>query len=321
MNSKFGEKDSEVAVAFNNRNILLYLKESFHKLNTSGGGKKMKKSILLCAIFLIAFSLYSCKEDSNLITDFNTGDAPGGNAQSIMVDIDASNFVIVGEEVWQFDAECGATYFSSGTSQQKKGAANSQKCTFWSGGTLTQTGNAIPNPPGTVDPKTCWTLVSSNSSTTADVTVGITIAGESYMMNGKKDKYSFSLLNGGTSRIENLTVTLSGDAAQTDMPSHNIITGSSSNCSLGSMMYDGNAGQWGNIGKLLNNKTMSEILASGSQNPGCSALAIGVVDPVTYTLEEGSYTITVSGRIKGNDGSATQNFSGTAQFSVTGGCN
>jgi len=257
---------------------------------------------------------------------------PAQTAQSAMIAITGGgNFVVTSTEIWAFSPTCGGTYFTGGTPGQRKAAATNQKCTFWSGGTLVPGNNVTPDPTtNPVAPKTCWTRVSSSGGGTVPVCIGATIAGESFVLNNQfwpNGKYSFTLKNpDGSSRIENLKVELSGDASQVDYPGHMLELGDpfANNCLL-NFLYLGNAGQNGSIQSKLHTPTtlgaatMGDILNSDSfkpNNAGCPYTAIAHMDQVCYNLGPGSYTVTITGRIKGVDGNANLSFVGTAQITI-----
>jgi hypothetical protein len=172
--------------------------------------------------------------------------------------------------------------------------------------------------------------VSSSGGGTVPVCIGATIAGESFVLNNQfwpNGKYSFTLKNpDGSSRIENLKVELSGDASQVDYPGHMLELGDpfANNCLL-NFLYLGNAGQNGSIQSKLHTPTtlgaatMGDILNSDSfkpNNAGCPYTAIAHMDQVCYNLGPGSYTVTITGRIKGVDGNANLSFVGTAQITI-----
>lgn len=257
-------------------------------------------------------------------------------AQSVMIDIQgAGDFIIESDQTWQFDKACGANYFSAsgGTATQQANAkenfSHQQRCKFWNGsgdlvgGTQGPVTVTVASQPTTA--KTCWTLHSSSSGDNVDVGVNITIAGESFLLNKQfspNGKYSFTLKNSdGSSRIANLAVTLSGDASQVDNPGHTIVDGdaTNNNCLL-AFEYTGNAGTNGTAQTHLQDGTMGDILNSDStpkNDGGCGTTSIANVDPISYNLGVGSYTITVSGTVKGVDGNANLAFSGTAQVTIS----
>jgi len=252
---------------------------------------------------------------------------PAQTAQSAMIDIQgAGDFVVTNSEVWHFDQNLGANYFDAtgGTATQqanaKKNIAQQQRCTFWNGGTLVSGTEGpvtvTPKGDGVVAAKTAWVLSSSSGSSTVDVTVNITIAGESFVLSKQfwpNGKYSFTLTNpDGSSRIENLTVTLSGDASRTDNPNHTLVDGGAS------FEYTGNAGANGTAKSYLKDGKMGDILTGDSfKGNDLGPYSIAIVDPITYTLGPGNYTITVTGTIKGVDGNASLSFSGTATTTIS----
>jgi hypothetical protein len=299
----------------------------------------------------IALLVVSCSQDQtdpmqgNVVGNSNDGlsKTSAKTAQSAMIDIQGvGDFIIQGNEVWHFDQDCGATYFEAtggNTSQQenaKRNIAQQQRCKFWNGsgdlegGTEGQVTVTVVSQP--TEPKSCWFLQhSSGGNGTVDICPTITIAGESFLLSDKfspNGKYSFTLRNAdGSSRILNLTVTLSGDASQTDYPGHTLVDGNAlgNNCLL-DFLYLGDAGKNGTAQQYLHTSdalggaTMGSILNSDSFNKndaGCPYTTIGVVDPICYTLGAGSYTITVTGTIKGVDGNANLSFTGTGSVHIS----
>ncbi len=130
----------------------------------------------------------------------------------------------------------------------------------------------------------------------------------------------------GSSRILNLTVTLSGDASSVDYPTHTIVDGVATlnNCLL-DFLYFGNAGTNGTIKSKLHAPgylpaaTMGAILNSDSflpNNNGCPYTSIATAQQC-YSLGPGSYTVTVTGTVKGNDGNANLSFTGTSQVNIS----
>lgn len=295
----------------------------------------VKQTLAVGACLAVLFGLAPC-----------SALAAAKTAQSAMIDIQGGGDFIVSEnQVWHFDEDCGAGYFNAtgGTATQqanaKKNAAKQQKCKFWNG-----SGDLVGGTQGPVTvtvasqptiAQTCWELTSQTGGGPVEVCFDITIAGESVVLSSKfspKGKYSFTLLNPDlTSRIQNLTVTLSGDASQEDNPAHTIVLGDPLVDCLFDFDYLGDAGQNGTVQNLLHTSasgalggaTMGTILDGDSfknndtNKGGCAYTAIGVVDPICYRLEAGSYTVTVTGTIKGVDGNAKLNFTGTAQVNIS----
>lgn len=196
-----------------------------------------------------------------------------------------------------------------------------------------------------VSAQTAWELVSETGGL-VDVCVNITIAGES--VNVKKwdlcngPKYSFTLRNTGdttvSTRIVGLTVTLSDTDPDTadivNNPSHTLVDGDLTNNCLSDFNYYGNAGQNGKPGALgylhapgrLAAATMGNILDNDcfSKNgpapfSNCASTTKADVDPICYQLGDGSYTVTVSGTVKGVEGAASTNFAGTGSFCINAG--
>lgn len=223
------------------------------------------------------------------------------------------------------------------------GAVKTQKCIFLDGGTLsgstytktdqtiqgsgsskktwtfTYTYNVTPtaNP---VTAFTAWNYVGSTGDSTAHISIGAEIAGESVISSAKFDKkYSFSLRDDlGESRVTNLVVTVDG------IP-YNATSQLVENCpgclfgDPGSVdfAYTTNAGTNG-VASLLTDGDARTLLNSdsfaGNQNGGTDgrALAKAVMDAVEVALGPGDHTVTLTGSVKGN--TAT---SANVDFTVT----
>jgi hypothetical protein len=161
------------------------------------------------------------------------------------------------------------------------------------------------------------------------VTVNAEIAGESALQSSNAKlglKYSFSLLNGdGTSRVTNLILSLNGVPAATPLST---IVSNCPGCLAGApgaldFAYTTNAGSNGNV-SLLKDGDARTILNSdsfaGNNNGGAdgSALSMAIMDPVQFTLGEGSYSVTLTGLVKGNAASADLPFSVTKVITIIG---
>jgi hypothetical protein len=292
--------------------------------------------LALAALGLLLYGCEKINQDPTGVTSTDGSLAKAATtAQSAMIDIQGGgDFIIVSDEVWHFDQDCGAGYFSAtgGNANQqanaKKNLAQQQRCKFWNGsgdlvgGTQGPVTVTVVSQP-TVE-KTCWTLTDQTGGGPVQVCYDITIAGESFVLNNKfspNGKYSFTLRNADlTSRIQNLTVTLSGSANQVDYPGHTLVDGDGTNNCLLDFSYTGNAGTNGTAQSYLQNGTMGDILNSDSfskNDNGCPYTTIANVDQICYSLGVGSYTVTVTGTIKGVEGNASLNFSGTAQVNIS----
>lgn len=269
----------------------------------------------------------SALEETEALSAISVQDATASQtAQSIMVDMNVNAPVIEGEDVWTFDQGVGATYFTGGTEQQRRSVAQNQRCTFYNGGTLTSETlgggkNAVTITPNTnpVPAKTGWTL-SSSAPSSVPVTLDIVIAGQSVVVNKTKSKYSFTLTNSdGTSRIQNLKVEVTGQADQ--FPAHTILTNDENGTCLAGTLYVGNAGNFGNATSYLKtNMTLGDIIALNQYGSTavCGNAAIAQADQLVYQLGEGSYSIIVSGTVKGNGADLLpQSFSVTKTVTVS----
>jgi len=266
---------------------------------------------------------------------------PAQTAQSVMINVDgATNFVIDREKVWAFKKNTAETFFEGGTKSQRKQVAEDQMCTFWNGGTLVSAviGEITITPVAATNPvaaQTAWKTSTVSTGLDVDVNLDITIAGESFMKTKKWGKYSFTLKNpydpefpeADLSRITELKIELmEGEALlETIMPAHELIEGNDDNNCLLDFPYYGNAGfNAGSNGEdvlemlhmpgELDEATIGEILASDNFNKndgGCGNTCIGVVEPITFTLGKGKYTVVVTGKVKGNDGTVSLKFKGT----------
>ncbi|MBI2166405.1 MAG: hypothetical protein HYU29_08415 [Chloroflexi bacterium] len=169
-----------------------------------------------------------------------------------------------------------------------------------------------------VNPFTAWVLTSEDANL-AHVPIGAKIAGESVVQSSNSKvgtKYSFSLRNSdGTSRVTNLKLWL--NEVQVASPSSTI----SENCpgclpgapGAVDFTYFTNAGSKGTT-SLLKNGDARSILNSdsfkGNDDGGAdgTALAVALMTPVYLDLAAGSYTVTVTGTVKGNTGQVDISF-------------
>jgi len=183
-----------------------------------------------------------------------------------------------------------------------------------------------------VVPFTAWDLVSTTGPSTASITITAKIAGESVVQSTQfpsPGKFSFSLHNrDGSSRVTNLQLFVNGVLAAT--PGSTL----EENCpgclrgDLGAVdfSYATNAGSNG-VTSLLKDGDARTILNNdvfpGNDDGGADgrALARAVMDPVHLDLPPGTYTITLTGTVKGNNALRDINFSVTQTINiVTPGC-
>ncbi|MDQ0138487.1 hypothetical protein [Cupriavidus necator] len=217
------------------------------------------------------------------------------------------------------------------------GAANANRCIFLSGGTLfgstyTQSLQVTTGSGGTratytytytynvtltqasVAPLTAWDLVIETGDGTASISVGANIAGQSALQSSNiklGKKYSFSLLDSSSlNRVVNLVVS----NGVSSFPATSTVVANAPGALAGTpgavdFAYATNAGSNGTV-SLLQNGDARTILNTdgfaGNNNGGAdgSALAWAIMDPVSLTLTPGTYSITLTGTVKGNTAQA-----------------
>jgi hypothetical protein len=247
-----------------------------------------------------------------------------------------------------------------------------EACTFFCGGTLTSSGPVtqtviIKTGSGanqcwweftwsytwqpkvdmaSVEPKTCWT--SEETGGTVDVGFDGFVSSESYLKNGSKTKYSFTLTEpdplGGAplSRVQGVSAQLQkfddDNSAWLDQGSAILLGTLPVTATTTDYTYYGNAGVFGNSmvysalhapapGSGIDYASVSDILSADNFANNNNDLASGNVHQADYAgdfpglTEAGSYRIVVSGTIKGNSGSANVGFSVSSSIIVIGGCN
>ncbi len=231
-------------------------------------------------------------------------------AQSVMVDVSVDDYMLQGEEVWKFDEDEGATYFTNGTLAQRKNAAKQIKCSFFAGGDLVNVkiGNTtfyVDQNKKTVASRTAWDLQSSFTPNSISVPIDIAIAGESVVLNkSNQTKYSFSLQNtDGSSRISNLVVKISNGSREEviSAPSYSFITEEEAGDCLANFNYKGSQ-TFGTAQDKLKDGTIGSIMALnqwGSKSSCGSAVA--KLDQIVKEFGAGEYTITVTGTVKNNE--------------------
>jgi hypothetical protein len=255
---------------------------------------------------------------------------------------DPQDFNVSGNEVWHFDQNCGATYFSatggneSSRENAKKNLAQSQRCKFWNGsgdlvgGTQGQVTVTVLTQP--TEPRTCWTLTSTTSSTFSVNLTGIDISGESLITkdldtansgcsNRWTTKYSFSLWDGTVSRVQNVAYAfeVSTDGGST-WSSLGTYSGATTITNITNGEYDyvhkANAGIFGNpaaqpmlrsgwtMGSLCTGPSPDDFCGNdGNPNGNANWLQVAHVDGLGLinSLGLGMYRVTISGTIKGNN--------------------
>lgn len=253
----------------------------------------------------------------------------------------------------------------SGPSQQS--ACESNECVFFNGGTLTgltykqtaqiATGSGRTGAtytytytydvtPTTTDPVpalTAWDLVNTTGGSTATIDIGATIAGESVNVSATwpcpvnntapcgKDSFSLLENDGVTSRVQNLSVTVTdnnnnGALLQSFTPGSTLVFGQD-------FPYLSNAGSNGNVAYLIPALGATSPMSAlsilntdqfkGNDNGGVNGtdLAQAVMDSLQASLAVGSYTVNFTGVVKDNTGTTSTAFSVTQQIHIIGeGC-
>ena len=316
----------------------------------------MKNTFKLFAFFIL-ITFFGCQKEE-LLTAPENGSGTYSNAkvttitaQSIQVNAEGieNSYQITGTETWSYDwsnkpdavaafdtyFELESTNLPMNDNQIETGkhqAFQNNKCNFWNGtpllgGTWNAGGKyytwkiktSQPNP----QPKnTGWTLVANSNATTINITLGnIFIASESYMNNGKNNKYSFTM-GGGTepSRLTGLTIELWKDGVLVDSRTPGHIVELSADWLYTSCASFGDPTA---IAALKSGMWVSDILKLNIPKVTLTTGSRALVDPQEWTgLEIGNYEIKIKGVIKGNaiDGTSDKTFSVSKQMTTVGGC-
>jgi hypothetical protein len=185
---------------------------------------------------------------------------------------------------------------------------------------------------------TAWDLVSeTGDGSTAHVDIAALIAGESVVTKANwPRKYSFSLLDGTVDlltglpvpRVKDLAISIDGqDAAPVGATYVQNAPGAlPGDPGALDFNYVTNAGTNGNVSLLADGDARTILNTDsfdGNQNGGADgqALAAMVLDPVGADLGAGDHTVTLTGTVKGNNASATADFSVTQTVHIiTPGC-
>lgn len=316
-------------------------------------------------------------------------------AQSAQVYLryDSTAYEINGTTTWTFDRAGAMPYYTNSWDGQPpavvtgKGEQTSpgvpdaavndlrnfvqdQRCVFFNGGALnpgvyTQTVNGTagwkwtytftitPTQPD-VAAGTAWTAVETGG--TVDVGFSGFVASESFLQNGTTNKYSFTLLNNGDSRVSGVSAQLQkqdgsnwvavGDTldlnnVDTDRDDVNDALAVRSTSLAEDYAYSGNAGVFGKssvfgalhapgykaanwVSRILNGIADGSISDNFKGNN--NDLTAGNVHQADFEgefaglSEPGSYRTVIAGTIKGNAGSANQAFSVAENSMVIGGC-
>jgi hypothetical protein len=248
--------------------------------------------------------------------------------------------------------------------------AQAARCTFFFGGTLSSptytqeatvkgangSGNwkykwtyTISPVTATVGPYTAWTSVETGG--TVDVGFSGFVASESYLKQSNKNKYSFTMVEGGVTRARDVagalqrlsgpdwdtvaTADLNNVATTVDGPLDGLATAPATD-----FLYNGNGGVFGNsavfsalhaparkaantVGNILigadaapadNFAGNDNDIAGGNVHAGPFAATFGGL------TEDGTYRVVVSGALKGNASSASFGFSVASSLVTIGGC-
>ena len=240
----------------------------------------------------------------------------------------------------------------AGNGQGGPGACQQNKCTFWSGGSLTGLTytQQVKNVPGvntkgnwtftynyavtpnvaSVDPETAWDLTSQTGGDgNAQINIDAQIAGESMVTSsqwpcasgtpGKAScgKFSFSLGNtDGTSRVQNLTITVydsSGNIVGAPYFATSTLTSGIT------FAYTTNAGSNGNTQYLQNGdaSTVLNINDVPGHGFGPSDLQEAIMTTVPLSLAAGTYNVVLTGVVKGNSGTADLPITVSGQVTVS----
>jgi hypothetical protein len=188
--------------------------------------------------------------------------------------------------------------------------------------------------------QTAWYLFQSSGGTTATINIDAQIAGESVVVNNtfkclsgvpgtaRCGKFSFNLGTPGydatNDRVQNLTVTVTDVTdpnnpvvVETVNPGNTVIDGDP----FGSLTFDytTNAGSNGATQYLQNGDAYSVMTTNDVPGGGFGPtdLEEAIMDTVPATLGPGSYTVTLTGTVKGNSASSNLPFSITNQLHIS----
>jgi hypothetical protein len=242
--------------------------------------------------------------------------------------------------------------------------AQAQRCTFFFGGTLsgdTYTQSAtlagangrggwvyewsytIAPVTSAVDAYTAWS--SEETGGTVDINFSGFVASESFMKQSNKNKFSFTMVDGGVSRARGLMASLTGvgtiDLTDTDTNGDAINDAVAIVAAPADFSYFGNGGVFGNTsvyGALhaatykpanmvtniltgVNDGANSDNFAGNNNDLAAGNVHIAPFGNTFAGLTQaGDYTISVSGILKGNNSLATANFSVASNLISIGGC-
>ncbi len=301
----------------------------------------MKAYRFLFGLAIASTLLIGCSDEviDEIYTD-GPQKAPGPKitAQSIMIDIQGGgDFRLWNEQTWEFEQERAESYFwiteiygiipQDIKDQARAKVARDNRCNFWNGNMLVgETFENIDGPvsehyqftvvpyPDPLDPRTSWEMYGLEGIESLELTFNIKIACETmfYKPSTNKVNYSFPLTENEVSKIEQLQVQIDD---QIFTPSHVI------NISNPNFYFSANVEPFGAYFQyLINGKTMAQIMnlsTMGDKNP-YGTTHVGIVEPISIYLGEGTHTITVTGIINDNNGKASKSFIGTTETTILG---
>ena len=284
------------------------------------------------------FMLASCEKEieQDGLSASAVEEAKGGNAkaaqtaQSVMINIDAPDVIVVEGGEWRFNHKVASTYFTASISGHLNAAANdpANKCAFFYGGTLMAKSTAVPKGTGVVPAGTAWDFIpSSTESGPREVSIAFDLASQAVVINSNKGtKYNFAL---SADKVVDLAVKVVKEETLEEVvfpiaaEDYALVAGEG-NPYLYDLPYVTNAGTAGNTpGILKEGMTMSQILqftteGFGSKNPEAEATVLRLINPVKLNLDNGSYRVTVSGIIRSIDASTDTNFKVNKTFAISG---
>ncbi|SFF88387.1 hypothetical protein [Pontibacter chinhatensis] len=301
--------------------------------------KYFRSSVLISAMFASAFLLGGCEKDmeqdgfaTSAIQDAKAGNSKSAQtAQSVMINIDAPDVIVVEGGEWRYNAAVAKTYFTGSNNGHITSSVNSSenKCAFFYGGTLTGKNSAVPVGNGMVEAGTAWDFVPSSTegSGPREVSINFDLASQAVVINSNKGtKYNFAI---SADRVVDLTVKVVNEATSEEIvfpiaaEDYAIATGEE-NPYLYMLPYITNAGKAGNTLDILQEgMTMSQVLqlntpGFGSKNPEAEAAVLRLIEPLKLNLENGSYRVTVSGIVRGIEAATDANFAVDRTFEITG---
>jgi hypothetical protein len=171
---------------------------------------------------------------------------------------------------------------------------------------------------------TAWPLDQVNSSGLAHVALDADIAGESVLSKTGTKKFSFSMLDAGVNRVQNLAITLDGVLVAANQPSDVyypvdfVFTKNAGSNGATALLVDGDARS------ILNNTGgISGDNFAGNDNGGAdgSALSLARMQTVGLDVGPGTFTVGLTGSVKDNGAATSVGFDVAETLTiVTPGC-